>query len=66
MTIPDPIDRILAQGRALVRAIEALGTIEPNSLQRYAARTTKRRGRASTTGGADGAVTQHVDEKVLT
>ena len=29
MTIPDPTDRILRQGRALVRAIEALGTIEP-------------------------------------
>jgi hypothetical protein len=29
MTIPDPTDRIIAQGRALVRAIEALGTIQP-------------------------------------
>jgi hypothetical protein len=26
---PDPTDRILTQGRALVHAIEALGTIEP-------------------------------------
>ena len=30
MTIPDPIDRIITQGRVLVRAIEALGTIEPS------------------------------------
>jgi hypothetical protein len=30
VTIPDPTDRIIAQGRALVRAIEALGTIEPS------------------------------------
>jgi hypothetical protein len=29
VTIPDPTDRIIAQGRAFVRAIEALGTIEP-------------------------------------
>jgi hypothetical protein len=29
VTNPDPTDRIIAQGRALVRAIEALGTIEP-------------------------------------
>jgi hypothetical protein len=29
VTIPDPAGRILRQGRALVRAIEALGTIEP-------------------------------------
>jgi len=29
VTIPDPTDRIIAQGRALVRTIEALGTIEP-------------------------------------
>jgi len=28
VTIPDPTDRILAQGRALVRTIEALSTIE--------------------------------------
>ena len=32
-------DRIIAQGRALVRAIEALGTIEPSSaIERAAAR----------------------------
>jgi hypothetical protein len=30
VAIPDPIDRILTQGRALVRAIEALGTIQPS------------------------------------
>jgi len=29
VTIPDPADRIIAQGRALVRAIESLATIEP-------------------------------------
>jgi hypothetical protein len=29
MTDPELTDRILRQGRALVRAIEALGTIEP-------------------------------------
>ena len=29
MTDPELIDRIILQGRALVRAIEALGTIEP-------------------------------------
>lgn len=29
MTTPDYTDRIIAQGKALVRAIEALGTIEP-------------------------------------
>jgi hypothetical protein len=29
VAILDPTDRILRQGRALVRAIEALGTIEP-------------------------------------
>jgi hypothetical protein len=29
MIDPAPTDRIIAQGRALVRAIEALGTIEP-------------------------------------
>jgi hypothetical protein len=29
VTIPDPPDRTIAQGRALVRAIEALDTIEP-------------------------------------
>jgi len=28
MTDPAPTDRIVAQGRALVRAIEALGTVE--------------------------------------
>jgi len=28
MTHPAPTDRIIAQGHALVRAIEALGTIE--------------------------------------
>jgi hypothetical protein len=32
MTDPDLTDRIIAQGKALVRAIEALGTIEPSSL----------------------------------
>jgi hypothetical protein len=30
VTIPDPTNRIIAQGRALVRAIEALGTVEPS------------------------------------
>jgi hypothetical protein len=30
MNDPARTDRILAQGRALVRAIEALGTIEPS------------------------------------
>jgi hypothetical protein len=30
VTIPDSTDRIIAQARALVRAIEALGTIEPS------------------------------------
>jgi len=30
VTNPDPTDRIVAQSRALVRAIEALGTIEPS------------------------------------
>jgi hypothetical protein len=30
VTIPDRTDRIRAQGRALVRTIEALGTIEPS------------------------------------
>jgi hypothetical protein len=30
VTVPDPTDRILCQGRALVRAIEALGTIKPS------------------------------------
>jgi hypothetical protein len=29
VTIPDPADRIIAPGRALVRAIGALSTIEP-------------------------------------
>jgi hypothetical protein len=29
VAIPNPTDRILRQGRARVRAIEALGTIEP-------------------------------------
>jgi hypothetical protein len=29
MTVPALTDHIIAQGRALVRAIEALGTIEP-------------------------------------
>ena len=29
VTNPDPTDRIVAQSRALVRAIEALGTIQP-------------------------------------
>ena len=29
MSDPELTDRIIAQGRALVRAIEALGTIEP-------------------------------------
>jgi hypothetical protein len=29
VTISDPTDRIIAQGKALVRAIEALGTIQP-------------------------------------
>jgi len=29
MTNPADTDRIISQGRALVRAIEALGTIEP-------------------------------------
>jgi hypothetical protein len=27
VTIPDPTDNLISQGRALVRAIEALGTI---------------------------------------
>ena len=31
MTNPELTDRIIAQGKALVRAIEALGTIEPSS-----------------------------------
>jgi hypothetical protein len=31
VTITDPTDRIIAQGRALVRATEALGTIEPTN-----------------------------------
>ena len=31
VTIPDLTDRIIAQGKALVRAIEALGTIQPSS-----------------------------------
>jgi len=30
MTDPELTDRIIAQARALVRAIEALGTIEPS------------------------------------
>jgi hypothetical protein len=30
MTDPDPTDQIIAQGKALVRVIEALGTIEPS------------------------------------
>jgi hypothetical protein len=30
MDDPDHADRIIEQGKALVRAIEALGTIEPN------------------------------------
>ena len=30
MTNPDLTDLIITQGRALVRAIEALGTIEPS------------------------------------
>ena len=30
MTIHDPTDRIIAQGRDRIRAIEALGTIEPS------------------------------------
>jgi len=30
MTAPELTDRIIAQGRALVRAIEALDTIEPS------------------------------------
>ena len=30
MTNPDLTDRIILQGRALVRAIEALGTIQPS------------------------------------
>jgi hypothetical protein len=30
MTTPAATDRILTQGRALVRAIEALGTIQPS------------------------------------
>jgi len=29
MTNPDQTDRLISQGRALVRAIEALGTIKP-------------------------------------
>jgi hypothetical protein len=32
VAIPDPADRIITQGRALVRAIEALGTIEPSGV----------------------------------
>jgi hypothetical protein len=32
MNDPALTDRILRQGRALVRAIEALGTIEPSGL----------------------------------
>jgi hypothetical protein len=39
VTGPDPTDRILHQGRALVRAMEALATIEPtNRLGRKLAR----------------------------
>jgi hypothetical protein len=35
MTNPELTDRIITQGRALVRAIEPLGTIEPtNRLER--------------------------------
>jgi hypothetical protein len=30
MTNPAPTDRIISQGHTLVRAIEALGTIEPS------------------------------------
>ncbi|MFQ6102045.1 MAG: hypothetical protein ACE5OS_12550 [Anaerolineae bacterium] len=30
MDNPKTVDRIITQGRALVRAIEALGTIEPS------------------------------------
>ena len=29
VSLPDPTDRIIAQGEARVRAIEALGTIQP-------------------------------------
>jgi hypothetical protein len=32
VTNPDPTDHIITQGRALVRAIEALGTIQPTGL----------------------------------
>jgi len=39
MTNPALTDRILRQGKALVRAIEALGTIEPSGpIERAAAR----------------------------
>jgi len=39
VTIPNPTDRIIAQGKALVRAIEALGTIQPTgSYERALAR----------------------------
>jgi hypothetical protein len=48
MTDPELADRIIAQGRALVRAIEALGTIEPTgpferALARLLMATYKRR-----------------------
>jgi len=48
VAIPDPIDRILRQGRALVRAVEALGTIQPSgpferALARLPMAATKRR-----------------------
>jgi hypothetical protein len=53
VAIPDPIDRILTQGRALVRALEALGTVQPSgpferALARPLMAAYKRRLRGST------------------
>jgi hypothetical protein len=43
MTTPAHTDRIIAQGKALVRAIEALGTIEPSGwFERWQARMLQR------------------------
>ena len=43
MINPDLTDRIIAQGKALVRAIEALGTIEPSGwFERWQAKMLQR------------------------
>jgi hypothetical protein len=52
VTISDPTDRIIAQGKALVRAIEVLGTIQPTgpferALARLLMAAYKRRPRAT-------------------